>query len=295
MVKLSVIIVSHNTAQIIKKCIRLLLGKLKKANFIYQLLIIDNASEDETIKELQYLQQKTKAEFIIIKNKKNLGYAKANNQGLKKARGKYTLFLNSDVLIKKIDFSSLLDFLDKNHSIGGLTIKLILSDGRIDLASHRGFPTLWRSFCYLSGLEKFFCSIPFFNKIFGGYHLCGCKMEEIHEIESPSGAFFLVRTNLVKKLRGFDENFFMYGEDLDLAWRIKKAGYKIIYYPYFEAIHLKYQSGLKGRDINKRKLIKKYFYQAMKIFYQKHYQDKYPKFINLIINKIIDLKIKSIS
>jgi len=295
MIKLSIVIVSHNTAKITKKCICSLLSKLTKVNFGYQLLIVDNASQDETIAELQSLQKETGYKFIIIKNKRNLGYAKANNQGLKKARGKYTLFLNSDVLMKKIDFSSLLDFLDEDPLIGALTIKLILLDGKIDLASHRGFPTLWRSFCYFSGLEKIFCPIAFFNKIFGGYHLCGRKMEEIHEIDSPSGAFFLVRTNLVKNLNGFDEDFFMYGEDLDLAWRIKKAGYKIVYYPYFEAIHLKYQSGLKGKDINKRKLIKKYFYQAMKIFYQKHYQKKYPKFINLIIQKIIDLKIKSIS
>jgi len=294
MIKLSIIIVSHNTAHLTEKCLEFLYKNLKNYNFKYKIIVVDNASTDNTLDKLENLKDKNHLNLLIIRNKKNLGYGKANNQGLKKTQSQYTLFLNSDALIKEVDFEYLFKYLDKRPKIGALTVKVILPNGKIDWASHRGFPTLWRSFCYFTGLENLFSNIPYLNKLFGGYHLRHLNLKEIHEIDSPSGAFFLTRTNLMKDLNGFDERFFMYGEDLDLSWRIKEAGYKIIYYPLFTVVHHKYQSGLKGEDVEKRKKIEKHFYQAMKIFYQKHYQEKYPLLINSLVYKIIDYKIKSI-
>jgi len=294
MVKLSIIIVSHNTSYLTKKCLESLYENLKNYNFKYKIIVVDNASTDDTIDNLKKLKEKDKLNLLIIRNKKNLGYGKANNQGLKKTLSQYTLFLNSDTLIKEVNFEYLFKYLDENPKIGALTIKVIRPNGEIDWASHRGFPTLWRSFCYFTGLENLFSKIPYLNKLFGGYHLRHFNLRDIHEIDSPSGAFFLTRTKLIKDLNGFDESFFMYGEDLDLSWRIKEVGYKIIYNPLFTVVHHKYQSGLKGKDVERRKEIKNHFYQAMKIFYQKHYQKKYPPLINSLVYKIIDYKIKSL-
>ncbi|MCX7880932.1 MAG: glycosyltransferase family 2 protein [Patescibacteria group bacterium] len=284
MVNLSVIIPSFNTKEILKKSLLKLKKNLK--NYPYfktEIIVVDNHSLDGS---QDFLKKYSGIKLIV--NKENLGFAKAINQGIKKAQGQYLLFLNSDVLVKRINFPDLVFFLEKYPSIAGLTVKIVLEDGKLDLACHRGFPTLWRSFCYFSGLEKLFWSIPLFNKIFGGYHLVNKDFDTLHEIDSPSGAFYLVKKSIIDEVGGFDEDFFMYGEDLDLSFRIKKAGYKIFYYPLYEVLHLKYQSGLKNEDEKLKKQTKKHFYQAMKIFYKKHYAKNQCSFVNKIVYWLID-------
>lgn len=285
MIDLSIIIVSYNTKKLLYFCLKRLLKNLKKQSFSSEIIIIDNNSSDGTVKLLTSLRV---SELRIIQNKNNLGFGKANNQGAKIARGKYLLFLNSDIDAGDIDIKKMLNFFEIDKKIAVITPKLILPDGRMDKACHRGFPTLWRSFCYFSGLEKIFGKFFLLNKIFGGYHLLDKNLDSIHEIDSPSGAFYLMKKEVFDEIGGFDSNFFMYGEDLDLSWRIKEKGYKIIYYPKEKAIHLKYQSGLMAKKHEIKKRTKDYFYEAMKIFYQKHYQKKYPSFINKIIFFMID-------
>lgn len=287
MTKLSIIIVSYNTKDITNDCLQ---SVFKSLNVPSEIIVVDNGSKDGAVRMLESLKVK---KFIkLIKNEENLGYSKANNQGLKKAEGDYILFLNSDVIVKSVDFKKLLDYLDKYPQIGALTVKVNLTNGEVDPASHRGFPTLWRSFCYFFKLEKLFSGASFLNQIFGGYHLTYFDLKSIHEIDSGSGAFLLTRKDLMKKLNGFDEDFFMYGEDLDLAFRIKQLGCKIIYYPFYEITHLKYSSGLKIDSGEIRKRTKRYFYEAMKIFYQKHYQNSHPRIINKIVFLIIDLFVR---
>ncbi len=291
MIKLSIIIVSYNTKDLTLKTINSLLLNLKKESFLYEIIIVDNNSSDKSTEAIEKIIKKNQ-KIILIKNKQNLGYSKANNQGIRIAKGKYVLFLNSDVLITNVKFNDILAYLDKNPQIGALTVKVLLSDNQLDWACHRGFPNLWNSLCYFLKLEAIFYHLPILNKIFGGYHLVEKNLNQTHEIDSPTGAFFLTRKNILNKIGGFDEKFFMYGEDLDLAYRIKSLGYKIIFYPKYQVIHLKYASGLKKNDIKIQLKTKKFFYQAMKIFYDKHYQKKYPNFVNKIIHFIIDFKIK---
>ncbi len=283
MPKLSIIILSYNTAEITKKCLLSLFKSLNNDKALeYEVIVVDNGSTDKSV---EMLKSGKVGKLKLIENKENIGYPKGNNQALKSAQGKYILFLNSDVIIDKLRFGRLLNYFDSRPEVGVLTVRVNLSTGSIDPASHRGFPTLWNSFCYFFKLEKL-------GKIFGGYHLSYLDLSAIHEIDSPSGAFYLVRKEILDKVGGFDERFFMYGEDLDLSFRIKELGYKIIYYPLFRVTHLKYASGLKNGDGETKTTVKKHFYNAMKIFYEKHYSAVYPSLLNKLIYMLIDLKSK---
>ena len=133
-----------------------------------------------------------------------------------------------------------------------------------------------------SGLAKLFRHTPF-NGIFGGYHLEHLPLGEAHEIDSPTAAFFLVKKKILDHLHGFDEDYFFYGEDLDLAYRIKALGYSIWYYPAYEVRHLKYQSGQKAVNLEHRKFSRKQFYKTMLTFYDKHYAEKYPTVLNMLV------------
>jgi GT2 family glycosyltransferase len=228
----------------------------------------------------------------VIISEKNLGFGKGNNLGLKSAKGKYILYLNSDAIVDGIDFNDLISLMNRYPKVAALTVKVVLSDGNIDPASHRGFPTLWRSFCYFSGLERLFYSVSLLSKIFGGYHLAHLNLNEIHEIEVPTGAFLLVKREVLDKIGGFDEDYFAYGEDIEMAWQIKELGYKILYYPLWEVFHLKSVSGLKKDNRVIRKKTCFYFYDSMKIFYRKHYEKKYPRIVNQLVYLAIDLKSK---
>ncbi len=287
MIDLSVIIPSYNTKEITGKCIDLLLSALKKEKIRFEIIAVDNGSRDGST---EYLKRKT--DIKLISNKSNLGFSKANNQGIKIAQGKYILFLNSDVFIENINFSGLIDYFEKNKEVGVLTVRVDRPDGKMDPACHRGFPTIWRSFCYFSRLEKILGRFPLLNIAFGGYHLRRFDLNRTHEIDSPSGAFYLTKKEILKQVGGFDEDFFMYGEDLDLSYRIKNEGYKIVFYPFKSVLHLKYQSGLNKNNQETQNKTNNYFYQAMKIFYEKHYQNRYPEIINKIVYLLIDTKIK---
>lgn len=288
--KLSIIILSYNTKDITERCLSTLQKNLQLEKLSYEIIVIDNASTDGSLAMLETFERLNVSTFKLIKNKINIGYTKGNNQGIKKAQGEYVLFLNSDVIVDKINFKRLLGYLDSRTDVGALTVKVMLPEGTIDPASHRGFPALWNSFCYFLKLEKLLGRLPLIGKIFGGYHLTWLDLRTIHEIDSPSGAFYLTRRSIINKLKGFDESFFMYGEDLDLSFRIKNLGYKILYYPLFHVLHLKYASGLKADDAKTKNDVKRHFYGAMKIFYKKHYAKKYFTFLNILVYFFIDLK-----
>jgi GT2 family glycosyltransferase len=289
MISLSIIIVSFNTKEITKKC----LLSLKK-NFIrypldHEIVVVDNNSQDGSPQMLLDLE-KQQDNLHIYLSKKNLGFGKASNFGVDKSKGKYLLYLNSDVIIDDIDFRDLTKLMEMQKNIGALTVKVVLPNNEIDPASHRGFPTLWRSFTYFSGLEKTFFNIPILNKLFGGYHLVELNLNEIHEIDVPTGAFLFTKREIVNIFGGFDKDYFAYGEDIEMAFQIKKLGYKIIYYPLWKVLHIKSVSGLKKKDSDIRKKTNDYFYDSMKIFYNKHYAKNHNWLINRLVYLAIDIK-----
>jgi len=279
------------------KCVSLLADCLSKTPLSWEIIVVDNGSSDGTQKEISNFKfQIHNSNLKIIQNSKNVGFGKANNQGLKEASGEYVLFLNSDVFVdEKLGVADLLHYFKKHEKVGVITVRVNLPNGAIDPASHRGFPTLWRSFCYFLGLEKIFANIPLLNRMFGGYHLVYLDMGKVHEIDSPTGAFYIAPRDVLNSVKGFDEDFFMYGEDLDLSFRIKKEGYKILYVPQYNVVHHKGQSGIQNKDNDMiRKKIRKHFYVAMVTFYKKHYAHIYPSLLNRFVYFLIDIKIKLI-
>ncbi len=291
MISLSIIIVSYNTKDITLRCLTSLKKNLQKYPINYEVIAVDNGSKDGSGKMLQSLTSDW-SNLKVVLSKKNLGFGKGNNLGVAGARGKYILYLNSDAIVNDIDFNDLVFLFESQKDLGALTVKVVLSNGEIDPASHRGFPTLWRSFSYFLGLERIFIKIPLLNKLFGGYHLVHLNLNEVHEIDVPTGAFLFTKKNIIDKIGGFDKDYFAYGEDIEMAFQIKKLGYKIIYYPLWNVLHLKSVSGLKKKDSNIRRKTSFYFYDSMKIFYKKHYAELYPWFINQLVYSAIDIKTK---
>jgi len=252
--------------------------------------VVDNASKDGSVKmiEKQYPQ------VLLIKKRKNLGFAKANNLGVEAADARYVLFLNSDTVVRQYSLVKPLKFLKNHQDVGAITIRLYLQDGSIDYDNHRGFPDPWTSFCKLFGLSSIFPNSTLFNN----YHLGYKKINRTHAIPVTAGSFMMMPTKLFLKLGGWDESYFFYGEDIDLSYRIGQAGYKIIYYPKVSTLHLRgASSGLRkesakiaSSDKANRLKVAKASTDAWKIFYKKFYSDKYPKILTWLVLTGIALK-----
>lgn len=293
MARISIIILSFNTKDITRDCLDALIQSLSQTDIESQIIVVDNASEDGSQEMISSFKEKERAShisFLSIFNQHNEGFPKGNNAGLMNAEGDYVLFLNSDVIIGSVDWKNLLDYMDSYSHTAALTVRVNLPTKKIDPASHRGFPTIWNSFCYYSKLELLTKKVPVLNRFFGGYHLTHLDLATTHEVDAISGAFFMARASVLRELEGFDETFFMYGEDIDLAYRMKEKGYKIVYYPHSTVTHLKYQSGIKKGHTKTENKTKKYFYDAMRIFYRKHYAPSNPFFVNKLVYLFIDLK-----
>lgn len=293
MIDLSIVIVNYNTKNLVSS----LLNSLDKAivvagknGFRIQTIVVDNHSVDDSPKEIrQHYPWVT-----LIENKANFGFSKGNNIGIVKTKGRLVLLLNSDTLVFPQTLIDCIGFIDKNPKIGVMTCKVELSNGLLDPASHRGFPTPWNAFCYFMGLEKIFPH----SRIFSGYHQGWKDLTKPHQIDVCSGAFFLVKKEVIKQVGLLDEDFFMYGEDIDWAWRIKKAGWLVFYYPQAKIIHYKRRSGrekisdgaLSGDAYKKiRQQSRQSFFDTMKLFYKKHYVSQYPPIIKKIIFTGVDI------
>ena len=282
-VDLSIIIVNYNTKNFLKKCLESLWDS-KLGNYSREIIIADNNSTDGS---LQYFETLKQNDIKVIRNKKNLGFAKANNQAIKKSSGRYVLFLNPDTVVQDDTLNVMIKFMDEHQGVAAATCRVQLADGRLDQACHRGFPTAWNAFSYFSGLEKIFPKIKFF----AAYSQTYLPLNTIHEIDAGCGAFLMVRRQAGKEVGWFDEDYFWYGEDLDFCYRLKQKGWKIMFVPTTKIFHWKgAASGIKKHSqkvskASKQTKIKaaKASVQVMRIFFQKHYQNKYPKFIYWLV------------
>lgn len=266
-IDVSIIIVNYNTKSLLEACLNSLIAS-RKPSSQWEILVIDNASSDGSA---EMVKRQFGNHVTRIDLRKNLGYAAGNNVGIGRAKGRYILLLNSDTEVGEGVIGAMVDFMDAHPEAGGATCRVELPNGELDPACHRGFPTPWAAFTYFAGLERLFPR----SRLLGQYHLGFLNTNMIHEIDSPVGAFFMVRGEVIGEVGLLDEAYFMYGEDLDWAYRIKRAGWKIFFLPDVSILHRKKQSGRSHSDPHLRRQTRSYFYSTMALFYKKHYQGKY--------------------
>ncbi|MDR3593440.1 glycosyltransferase family 2 protein [Clostridium sp.] len=270
--KLSIIIVNYNTYALTKQTIDSIIEK--KHAFQYEILLVDNASSDGSIERLQLEYNTAISEGIlqVLINKANLGFAKANNIGIRIAKGDYILLLNSDTVVNENCLEDCLTQIKNDKNIGALGCKVVLSDGALDHACKRGFPTPKASLYYLLKLYKKD------SLKYGQYNALHLPEYQTGEVDCLTGAFMLMPKSVLSNVGLLDEDFFMYGEDIDLCYRIKEAGYKILYYPKAQITHYK-----GGSSKKKRTKVIYDFHEAMWLFYTKHYYKKYNFLVTLLV------------
>jgi GT2 family glycosyltransferase len=254
--KLSVIIVNYNVKHFLEQCLHSVYKAAKGIDT--EIFVVDNNSVDGSA---QLIREKF-PDLYFIENKENVGFSRANNQAIRQAKGEYILLLNPDTVVEEDTFSKVIGFMDKHPEAGGLGVKMIDGKGTFLPESKRGLPTPWVAFYKMFGLSKLFPNSPKFGK----YHLSYLNENEIHDVEILAGAFMLLRKETLDEVGLLDEDFFMYGEDIDLSYRIILGGYKNYYFPETTIIHYKGESTKKG-SLNYVKV----FYNAMIIFARKHF------------------------
>ncbi len=281
---LTIVILTYNSQFWLKKTLASLKEYyLRKTEVPVTVVVVDNHSSDGTVKMMH--QQFRWAQLIEMDD--NLGYAVGNNVALKQVATPYAMLLNSDVeFTENSSLDPLLEYLDQHEEVAIMTPRVEFTDGQLDLASHRGEPTLWASFTYFSGLE----SLMPRTKRFGSYHQLYKPMTEPHEIDACSGAAMIIRTSAMKKVGYLDEQFFMYAEDLDWCKRFRETGYKIVFHPSVQVIHHKYKSGLLSTSAQTAHKTRGYFYDTMLQYYDKHYQSRYPKWVRTLVQTLLFIK-----
>jgi len=259
-IDISVIIVNYNVKYFLEQCLRSVYDAKQGLNV--DVWVVDNNSVDGSMALV-------KEEFPTVKcieNKKNVGFSVANNQAMMQAQGKYQLILNPDTVVEKDTLKLCFEYMENNEDAGALGVRMIDGKGQFLPESKRGLPTPHVALYKMTLLNKFFPK----SKTFGKYHMGFLPEDAINEVDILSGAFMFIRTAVLRKIGYFDQSFFMYGEDIDLSYRIKKAGYKNIYFPKSTIIHYKGES-TKKKTVNY--VIT--FYNAMIIFAKKHYKGSY--------------------
>lgn len=256
--KLSIVIVNYNVRYFLDQCLRSI--DLAEKPPESEVIVVDNDSSDDSVQMLREKYPHVK----LIANTDNKGFSVACNQGLKISRGEYILFLNPDTILREDSLSLPLEYMDKNRNIGALGVKMIDGSGEFLPESKRGLPRPFVAFCKASGLSGLFPRSGIFNR----YYLGHLSENENHDVEVLCGAYMLMRRSAMEKAGGgFDENFFMYGEDIDLSYRISLAGFRVFYLADTSIIHFKGESTKKS-SLNYIRT----FYKAMEIFSEKHFR-----------------------
>ena len=259
---LSIIIVNYKTEAVTLKCLKSVFDA-DYQNYTVEVIVVDNASGDGSAEAIKSAYP----QINLIINDANLGFSKANNIGIRAAKGDYVLLLNSDTEVRSDTISRCLDYIKRNPDIGALGCKVLLSDGSIDPACKRSFPTPLSGVFHTLKLDRKFPN----SKVFGAYDLTYLDENKIYSLHCITGAFMMVPMNVINAVGMLDEDYFMYGEDIDWCYRVKQAGYKVVYYPKAEITHYKRVSGFGKRNPK----VVAAFYDAMTIFYDKHYRKKY--------------------
>ena len=253
--KLSVIIVNYKVKHYLEQCLRSVAEASR--GIAVEVIVVDNASGDGSV---EYLRERF-PDVTIIASEENLGFARANNLAIRNSHGQYVLLLNPDTIVAEGTFSDFISFMDSTPDAGGCGAYMLHTDGSFAPESRRGLPTPFVAFCKMSGLASLFPK----SRTLGRYYMRYLNENEVNRIEIMSGAFMFLRRDALDKAGLLDEDFFMYGEDIDLSYRILKAGYNNYFLPS-RILHYKGESTVKSsyRYVHT-------FYRAMELFFNKHY------------------------
>jgi len=256
-VKLAVIIVNYNVKYFLKQCLESVYNSTNLSDI--EVYVVDNDSKDGSVE----MVSRSFPEVKLIANKVNIGFSKANNQAIKQTNAEYVVLLNPDTLVQSTSFERVIQFMDTHPDAGGLGVKMIDGNGKFLPESKRGLPTPEVAFYKIFGFSKLFPK----SRNYGKYHLGYLDNDSTHQIDVLSGAFMVMRKETLNQVGLLDEDFFMYGEDIDLSYRITQGGYKNYYYPGTTIIHYKGESTKKS-SVNYVYV----FYKAMAIFAKKHFE-----------------------
>jgi len=273
--KLTIVIVNYNVEFFLEHCLHSVRKALKGIES--EVIVVDNNSVDGSVK----MVREKFPEIRLIENKKNVGFSVANNQAIRQAQGEYILLQNPDTVVEEDTFQKVLQFMDTHPEAGGLGVKMLDGKGKFLPESKRGLPTPLVAFYKVFGFSMLFPR----SRLFGRYHLGFLDNDQIHSVAVLSGAFMLLRKTTLEKTGLLDESFFMYGEDIDISYRITQAGYKNYYFPQARIIHYKGESTKKS-SINYVFV----FYQAMIIFAQKHFSQNRAKLFSTLIHMAIYIR-----
>jgi len=265
---LSIIIVNYNAGNLLKECIESV--KNSALNISYEIIVIDNNSSDNSIDLIRNRFENLK----IIMNKMNVGFARASNQGINGSKGRYILLLNPDTVILPDCLKKMVEFMDAHPKAGVAGCKVLNPNGTLQLACRRSFPAPSVSFYRLTGLSRLFPK----SKTFARYNLTYQNPDVVQEVDAVSGSFMMIIRKALDEVGMLDEQFFMYGEELDLCFRMKEKGWKVYYVPDARIIHYKGKSSQQ----RKRKAVID-FHKAMYIFHKKHYASHTFFLLNWII------------
>ena len=267
----SVIIVSYKVRYYIEQCLNSVLRSVPDA----QILVVDNKSDDGSV---EFLRERFPGAEIIA-NDFNAGFGKANNMALAKATGRYVLFLNPDTVVAERTIPGCIEYMDAHPEVGSVGVRMQYGNGRFALESRRSLPTLSVSFWHMTGLGKLFPK----SRVFARYHRTYLDKDRECGIDVVSGAYMFVRKEVLDKTGGFDEAFFMYGEDIDLSYRILQEGYQNRYLP-LPIVHYK------GESTNKTSYrYAQVFYDAMLIFFNKHFH-RYSRLFALLVRFVVGIR-----
>jgi GT2 family glycosyltransferase len=263
----SALIVSYNVKDLLLDCLQ---AFFSSSDDPVEAVVVDNASRDGSAEAVAEKFPQVK----LVRQTRNTGYGKANNVGLQECEGRFVLLLNPDVTVGEGSVGRLADFLLVRPDVGAVGPRLLRPEGMPDLAARRGFPTPSTAFYRLTGLSKAFPKSRRFNR----YNMGFLPDSEVHEIDAGTGACLMLRRAAIDRVGFFDPDYFMYGEDLDLCYRLRLGGWKIYYLPTATAVHLK---GASTRQATRRMLYE--FHSAMWTFHHKHYAEEYPAFANGLV------------
>lgn len=270
MKRLSVIIVSYNVREYLDQCLQSVRKALQGIDA--EIIVVDNQSEDDTVAFVR----EHYSDVLMIESGGNVGFARANNMGIRQSDSEYVLLLNPDTVIAENTLREVMSFMDLHETVGGAGVQMLNADGTKAMESRRGRPTPLVSFYKMCGLADLFPR----SRTFARYYMSWLSWNEPAEIEVVSGAFFFIRRKALDEVGLLDEDFFMYGEDIDLSCRLLNAGWHNCYLPC-RIIH--YKGGSTDKTTVRYVRV---FYQAMLIYFRKHYGH-----LNIFARKGIELAI----